>query len=183
MYIAFAFIGGKLFTILTSHEDNFIKAGLSAYGGLVGVTIASIIFEKILPSKQIIIKYTILSLPLTYSLTKIACFVAGCCHGIPYNGPFSVIYTNGLNIPLFPIQALETICFMVLFIILKKKKENKNIPYISLITISLLKFSLDFLRYDHLTKIVTINQIFSLVLCTSIIMLYLYQKKKKNLIN
>ena len=62
MYISFAFVCGKIYTVFAYGEDNILTAGLSAYGGLIGVVIASIIFEKILSTDGKIIKYTILSL-------------------------------------------------------------------------------------------------------------------------
>lgn len=103
-YVVFAFVFGKLYTFIISGNNSFLKSGLSSYGGLIGVLIASIVFEKIHPTNSKIIKYTALSLPLVYSGTKVACFLAGCCYGIPYNGIFSVTYVDGLNISLFPIQ-------------------------------------------------------------------------------
>lgn len=179
LYIAFAFIGGKLFTYLTNPKDTTIlTAGLSAYGGLIGTIASSIIFEKIQPSKGMIIKYTVLALPLIYSLSKIACFLSGCCYGIPYNGPFSITYTNGLNIPLFPIQLVETICFGFLFLLIHKMKKKPNIEYFTIIGVSILKFSLDFLRYDHIHILITVNQIFSIIL---LIVTIIYMVYKKNL--
>ena len=38
------------------------------------------------------------TLPLIYGLAKIACFIVGCCHGIPYDGLFSVTYADGTPI-------------------------------------------------------------------------------------
>ena len=179
LYIAFAFIGGKLFTYLTNPKDTTIlTAGLSAYGGLIGTIASSIIFEKIQPSKGMIIKYTVLALPLIYSLSKIACFLSGCCYGIPYNGPFSITYTNGLNISLFPIQLVETICFGFLFLLIHKMKKKPNIEYFTIIGVSILKFSLDFLRYDHIHILITVNQIFSIIL---LIVTIIYMVYKKNL--
>ena len=61
---------GKIYTVFAYGEDNILTAGLSAYGGLIGVVIASIIFEKILSTDGKIIKYTILSLPLVYEHDK-----------------------------------------------------------------------------------------------------------------
>ena len=177
IYLSFSFIGGKLFTILTSNV-NFLEAGLSSYGGFLGVIVGSIIFEKILPIGGLTIKYSILSLPLVYGLSKIACFISGCCFGIPYNGLFYVIYKDGLNIKLFPIQIVETFCFLILFTILHFKKNNKNIIYITIISSALLKFLLDFLRYDHLNIILTANQIFSLILITFLI-IFLFIRKQK----
>lgn len=181
MYAAFSFVLGKMFTIITNpNENNFLTAGLSSYGGLVGVILSAYIFEKILPTNNKIIKYSIISLPLIYGLTKIACFVVGCCYGIPYNGIFNVIYTSGLNKPLFPIQITETIVFLIIFIICHKLRNNKNIIYITIILVSIFKFLLDFLRYDHITKLITVNQIFSIVLLIGTIIVFIYNKKRNN---
>lgn len=178
MYITFAFIFGKLYTIFAYGEGNIITAGLSAYGGLIGVIIAAIIFEKILPTKNRTIKYTILSLPLVYGLTKLACSIVGCCGGIPYNGIFKVKYLSHEGIWQFPIQITETILFLLLFIICYKLKDNKYINYIVLISVSILKFLLDFLRYEHIKILITRNQIFSIILLIVTIIVFIYYKKK-----
>lgn len=179
MYITFSIVLGKMFTIVTDpNVNNFLTAGLSSYGGLIGVIVAAIIFEKILPTNNKIIKYSIISLPLIYGLTKIACFIVGCCYGIPYNGIFSITYTNGLNKPLFPIQITETIVFLIIFIICHRLRNNKNIIYITIILVSVFKFSLDFLRYEHITKLITVNQIFSIILLIGTIVIWIINKRK-----
>ncbi len=142
---------------------SILTAGLSAYGGLIGVVIATIIFEKILPSKGIIIKYTILSLPLVYGLTKIGCSIVGCCGGIPYEGIFKVKYINGLNVWQIPVQITETLVFLLIFVLCQLFKNNKKINYIVLILVSIFKFLLDFLRYEHIETAITNNQVFSIL--------------------
>lgn len=179
MMMAFALIFGKLYTILTEDVESFLKAGLSSYGGLVGVVIAAIYFEKLIPFDNKLVKYSILSLPLVYGLSKIACTVVGCCGGIPYNGPLNVTYTGMQNIKQFPIQALEVIVFIIIFIICNKFKNKKNITYVTLFLCALFKFLLDFLRYDHVTKLITVNQIFSIILIVIIGIVYFYNKKKE----
>lgn len=180
MYIAFAFICGKMYTVLVYDEYNILKAGLSAYGGLVGVVIASIIFEKMLPSDGIITKYTILSLPLVYGLSKIGCFIAGCCSGIPYEGLFKIKYANLLNIWQFPIQIIESIIFISIFILCHNLKKNKNINYFVLIMVAFFKFLLDFLRYDHIDLLITKNQLFSIILLAITIIIYIVNSYKIN---
>ena len=176
MYIPFAIICGKMYTIFAYGDSNIITSGLSAYGGLIGVVIASIIFEKILPVDGKIIKYTILSLPLVYGLSKIACAVAGCCGGIPYEGIFKVKYVNELNIWQFPTQITEALVAIIIFIICHKLRKNKNINYIVLILVAITKFSLDFLRYDHINIAITKNQIFSIILLIITIITYIINK-------
>lgn len=179
LYLTFAFTFGKLYTMLTNGNNlNFIQVGLSSYGGLVGVTLAAIIFEKILPANNQILKYSVISLPLVYGLSKIACAIVGCCYGIPYNGFLSVTYTSGLNVPLFPVQMLETIVFLIIFILSHKLRKNKNIIYIVILSCTLFKFLLDFLRYDHVTKLITVNQIFSILLFVITIIIYIYNRLK-----
>ncbi len=177
MYVMFALFFGKFYTMVTNPEETkFLTAGLSAYGGLVGTILAAIIFEKILPCDNKIIKYSILALPLIYSLTKIACFVSGCCYGIPYDGFLSVTYVDGLNINVFPIQITETVAFLILFLFCNKFKDKENIEYITLILTAILKFLLDFLRYDHLTISITTNQIFSIILIILTILIWIYNR-------
>lgn len=180
LFIPCSFMFGKIYTLMTNPEQkSIITVGLSAYGGLIGVIIASIIFEYIIPTNKNIVKYSVLSLPLIYGLTKIACFISGCCYGIPYNGPLYVIYPDGLNIPQFPVQITETIVSLLVFIICHKLKNNKYIIYITLLLTSFVKFSLDFLRYDHLTKVITPNQIFSIILIIITIIMFLYEKRRR----
>lgn len=180
LYGLFAIVFGKFYTIITSNfKYNIINAGLSSYGGLIGVVLASIIFELIVPTNKKIIKYTIISLPLTYAIGKIACFIAGCCYGIPYNGIFNVVYKDGLNIPLFPIQITETIVFIIIFIICNKLRKNKNIIYITIFISTIAKFLLDFLRYEHINKTITANQIFSIVIIIGLIIVLIIKKLKK----
>lgn len=122
-YIVFSIVGGLIFK---NSFKKIIVISLSSYGGAIGAITSAIVFERMYPKDNIFIKGTILSLPLVYSISKIGCFLAGCCFGIPYDGVFSVTYTNGLNIPQMPIQLMETIVFMILFVICLffRKKEN-----------------------------------------------------------
>ena len=181
LYGTFAFVFGKLYTIITSEfKYNILNAGLSSYGGLIGVVLATIIFELILSTNKKLIKYAIISLPLTYGIAKIGCFIAGCCYGIPYNGIFNVVYKDGLNIPLFPVQIAETIAFILIFIICNKLRNNKNIIYITAIISLIAKFLLDFLRYEHINKILTINQIFSIIILVVLAIILLIKVKIKN---
>ena len=183
LYFIFSFFCGKIFTEVSSgFKYTMINAPLSSYGGFVGVILASFIFQKIEYSNKDLIKYSIISLPLVYGLSKIACFISGCCYGIPFNSFFSVTYTSGLNIKLFPIQIVETIVFLIIFLICNKYKKYKYISYITIIISALAKLLLDFLRYEHLTKIITINQYFSLglIIVVTIILSIKYYKDNKS---
>ena len=177
MFFILAIITGKLFTFVAyGFKTSFWNSKLSAYGGLIGVVIASFIYEKIYPSKGKVIKYTTLSLPLIYSFTKIGCFFVGCCYGIPYNGLFAVTYPHIMNKSLFPIQFLEIIVFFGIFLFCNTNKNRKDITYITFLLIAIFKFLLDFLRYSHINQILSPNQIFSIFLF--ILALIIYYKRK-----
>ena len=172
MLFVFSLIGGESLNFLFADikEYKFTLYGLSSYGGAIGILLAAIIFGKINSDNKIYLKSAVLSLPLIYSISKLACFFSGCCYGLPCNSNFCVIYTFGLNIPLIPVQLIETITFMIVFLIcliLMNNKENINI---TIILSAISKFILDYFRYDHLDKIITKNQIISIVfVCIGIV--------------
>ena len=179
IYFISVFTFSKLFTVIVSKgEANIINAGLSSYGAMLGVFAASFIFESILDLDGKLIRYSVVSLPLIYGISKTGCFIAGCCCGLPYDGPFSVIYPDGENIPLIPVQLIETVCFLLIFFILNAFSTKRYIVYITVISCALLKFLLDYLRNDHLTKSITVNQIFSIVL-VGVTLIWLFMKKIK----
>lgn len=182
MLLVLALSGGEMLSFLTSDlkSEEVMIYGLSSYGGAIGVILSGIIFEKIKPYNKIIIKSSIISLPLIYSISKLACFFAGCCYGLPYDGVGCVIYPSGLNISLIPVQLLETVTFMIIFIICILLMNNKNIISITVILSAISKFLLDYLRYDHLEKTITTNQIISIVFVfIGIIMIVNKFRKKK----
>ena len=176
MILLFAIVGGKFLSILfeKNRELIFSKIGLSSYEGAIGVIVAAIIFEKIYAKDKIFIKSAVLSLPLIYSISKLACFFAGCCYGLPCeNRFFSVTYTDGLNIPLIPIQLIETIVFGIIFIVCLSLRNKKNIICITILISAFFKFILDFFRYNHLEETISKNQIISIFFILSSIFLIL----------
>ena len=109
-------IGAKVLGALQT-GSNILVSPFSSLGAVFGEFISVVIFSlltKIELKKTIAL--SILPLPLTYSISKIGCFMAGCCYGIPYNGILSV-YNNKEELLLFPVQLAETICFAIIFAI------------------------------------------------------------------
>ena len=167
--------GAKYFTLLTNPSKyigvEFYKVGLSSYGAVIGIILMLLLFSKQYKKKFGELIYIFLpSIPLMYSIGKIGCFLVGCCYGIEYNGPFSIIYNYSYSAPkgisLFPIQLLEAIVFMLIFIYIYRNKENKyNVKFIgkTLVICGASKFLLDYLRESHVGQIISINQIVSLI--------------------
>ena len=182
LYFILAIFTGKLYTYIAEFDkfDSFMGASLSAYGGLIGTIIGALIYELIFPKKGLVIKYTILALPLVYAFTKVGCFFNGCCYGIPYDGIFNITYPHVMNVSLFPIQFVEIIAFLILFLICNYYHEKDNIAYITLYVIAILKFLVEFLRYQETSMFMNPNQIFSIILLFSTIFIHLYNNKKAN---
>lgn len=166
-------LGAKLYSFFSNpaqynyHFDIF-KIGFSSIGAVIGIIIMSFIYIKLFKTSiKEIVEIFICSIPLIYSIGKIACFITGCCCGIEYNGPFSITYLYSSNnhngISLFPIQLLESIVSFIIFIItfriVMKDKINKRNVGIITIVIFTSKFLLDFLRFTHMKELISFNQI------------------------
>ena len=94
--------------------------------------------------------------------------MAGCCHGIEYAGILHVKYEAdsacALTTGVFPVQITETIIFFIIYFLLNLKRQKKGIVLKTLFFSALAKFLLEFLRYSHVGKIVTVNQMVCLII-------------------
>lgn len=181
LFLFLIVIGGIGLTII----ENFIfyrklVIGVASYGGLLGMISAIFIFTKFFKYNiHHFFKILFISVPLMYSISKIGCFLSGCCYGIEYEGLANVIYISShmapLNIPLFPIQLVESLTFLLIFIylILLYKRKNNKIISISLILCGIAKYFLEFLRYSW-QPIITFTQVISLLFI--LIGLYLFKR-------
>ena len=185
-------LGAKLLTYILNYskydEFDFFKLGLSSYGAVIGallfLLLFSLQFKK--PFKDLLSLF-IVPIPLMYAIGKIGCFLVGCCYGIKYSGIFSVVYNYSLHAPvgvsLFPIQIVESIVFLLIFIyMLNKKLQNKfntQAIGISFIFCGLAKFILDFFRMSHQNVILSINQYISLFFIVVGFIVLLSLKKNK----
>lgn len=186
-----AIFGGKIFTFLVNYDRvdgffDFYKTGLSSYGAVIGIILMLLLFSFQFRKRFSDLIYTLVpALPLMYGIGKIGCFLVGCCHGIMYDGPFSVVYNYSYNsikgINLFPIQLLEAIVFILIFMfilcLVKKKKKYIVVIGITFILCGISKFLLDFLRISHINKIISINQIVSIVFIVIGLLIILKNRK------
>lgn len=180
--------GGKLFTYLVNIKKydsfNFFTLGFSSLGSLIGGILFLILFciqfkRNIKETLSLFIK----PIPLMYAVGKIGCFLVGCCYGIEYSGPFSIVYKYSMNdingISLFPVQIVESIVFMIIFIITIVKKID---IYKLILMCSISKFLLDFLRFKNNNMILSVNQIGCLfIIIISLILIYKSNEKKKQI--
>lgn len=173
--------GGKLGAVLTAAANgkalSFAQAGVTGLGGAAGLLLGTVIFARIVPEKrdQSFELYAV-SLGLLYGLSKFGCLFAGCCRGIAYGGPGKIRYMDAgkpVTDWLFPIQAVEALSFLALFMVLDRRMAHSKAPAPTLTVgaYAVLKFLLDYLRgYAH-RPWVTVNQVGCLILLSACIFL------------
>ncbi len=165
------FLGAKILYIITvakyidwSHffEKGYFKAimtgGFVMYGGLIGALLFVFLGKAI--HKIDVIKYVrefIFAFPLAHGFGRIGCFMAGCCYGVPYDGPISVVFPEESMAPpgihLFPVQLFEAIFLFVIFGILLFVKIKFSFKYpieLYFLLYGVLRIFTEALRYDEI---------------------------------
>ncbi len=165
-------------------------SGMVFYGGLYGGLLAGVLFarHKKYPLKDMSDVFAC-SIPAFHMFGRIGCFFAGCCYGIPFERGIAgrVISSGGKeNIHRLPIQLIEAVCLLILFIVLVtlfvKSKFCGRLMSIYLLSYSVLRFILEFFRGDEIRGrflIFSTSQWISLITVISV-STYLLLKKNKN---
>ncbi len=198
-----AIVGAKLLFIAVSLKDiiqsdipfyYWIKGGFVFYGGLIGGAAGLWIYTKQFRMRIMdFVDIYAAVLPLGHSIGRVGCYFAGCCYGIPYDGPGAVIYHESLTMtpletPLLPIQLIEAAGLMVLSIVLAicylKISRRGAVAAFYVIGYSSLRFVLEFFRGDRARGIwlnVSTSQWISLALvCVLIFICIMEYRKNQN---
>ena len=101
---------------------NF-SSGYVVYGGLIGGVLTGYIYCR---RKNVdfwkIFDITVPAVALAQFFGRIGCFLAGCCYGMPTDGPCGVVFEHSLYAPsdtaLFPIQLVSAGCNLLNCIVL-----------------------------------------------------------------
>ncbi|MDY2960674.1 MAG: prolipoprotein diacylglyceryl transferase [Hornefia sp.] len=167
-----------------------INGGFVFYGGLILGVFTSLSCGKIHKIQTIdFLKKYIFAIPLAHAFGRLGCFFVGCCYGIPYSKIGAVRFPSNSfaphNIPLFPVQLLESILLFLLSVILytlsKKSKSSYNIE-IYLFLYGLIRVLIEFLRFDSVRGVywgVSTSQYISFVLILISTFCFLLRKRKK----
>ena len=163
-----------LFSVLTADDmvEQLGKISFSSIGGLIGVAVGVIVLGQIYKEYRTkLIKAYTLVIPLMYSISKMGCFLVGCCYGMEYSGAFSVTYHGRFaactGIELFPVQLLESLVFLIIFLfglILEYVIKAQKTVAILIIICAISKGLLDFLRASHVGIVISVNQVSCLVI-------------------
>jgi phosphatidylglycerol---prolipoprotein diacylglyceryl transferase len=164
-----AILGGRIFYILTdwqAYSQNWIESlypwsgGFSVLGSILGVLLVIPWYLKqhkipALKFFDILATYA----PLLQSISRIGCFLAGCCYGaIAENLFWAITFTNPsalapLYIPLHPTQIYSSIIsfliFTITYVISKTKHKPGQVLFSYLFLESISRFFIDFFRGDR----------------------------------
>lgn len=212
-------IGARLFFVIEHWEEysrrplNILavwKGGLVLYGGFFGGVAGGIYLSW--KRKISIPRYFDAGAPsiaLGIFLTRIGCFLNGCCYGKPTDSPFGVSFPkgsyayynhlrNGLispesssSLPVHPTELYSSFGGLVLFgimLLLIRRKKKFDGQYMLEFTIlySVMRFIVEIFRGDHprwALSFMTTPQVISLILFAVCVPLYLYlyfRKEEKN---
>ncbi len=162
-----ALIGARLMYVIInfdSYRGNLLdiikvwKGGLVFFGGFLTAVPVVAVYLKF-NGVNIWKTADILSpgMALGHAVGRLGCFFAGCCYGKVCNMPFAVRFTNPdslapLNVNLHPTQIYEVFSNLILFILLallmKRKKNDGSIFLIYIILYSIFRFVIEFFRGD-----------------------------------
>lgn len=172
--------------LLTYYSSDRQYFGFSSIGGLVGMYIGvllSSVVHRNYGEIRVMAENCTFALPLMYSISKIGCLFAGCCHGIEYSGFLSLHYISatGREMTVFPVQLIETIVFFMIFVVgmvLYKMHSRKSLYVVLGLSVSV-KFILDFFRESHIGKELSLNQILCLILLAVMISVSWFYKRRQ----
>lgn len=206
--IIVAIAGGRLLYLFTNWHEFTIYEGIAVwqYGGFsfLGSLLAIISFIPlylkklkipILPFCDLVCIYA----PLLYSISRVGCFLAGCCHGKITNSIFGVVYTHpDVMVPaslkfvkIHPTQLYSSIFMFIAFLLIYyifqyKFKKPGQIFMLYLISASIERFTMDFFRGDleiinlPILKIISIHQWISLSIFIFAISMLVHIKETEN---
>ena len=195
-----ALLGGRTLFFMTFPESYtqpqdffaFYEGGFSILGAVVGVLITLPAYLRylaipVVPFLDLIALYT----PLLQSISRIGCFMAGCCYGLPTSKPWGIIYTDTQSVaPLYvcmhPTQLYSAMGLLIIFalmyfVIQHAFKKTGQLICWYLLLIGAERFLVEFWRADRATNaLFSLNQLVATgMIGTALIGLAIthYQKK------
>jgi phosphatidylglycerol:prolipoprotein diacylglycerol transferase len=166
-----ALLGAKLLMLVTDpyyyeHPANvvsweFIRSAGVFYGGfLAALVYAAWYFRRHhLPGWKTADAFAP-AIALGHTFGRLGCFTAGCCFGRPTDGPLGVVFSNPLcsvepgflGIPLYPVQLMEALGNLLIFIglmlLYRRKRFDGQMILVYVMAYGILRFILEFFRGD-----------------------------------
>ena len=175
-----------------------MSSGFVFYGGLLGGVLGYLVGVKIANcSFHDFLNVFAFVIPYIHAWGRVGCFCAGCCYGIPYEGPLAVHYSNPVSdVPcgpgIFPVQILEALllfafAFWVLLMLLRHAElVSASLFLYYTLYYSLVRFGLEYLRHDKSRGffwIFSTSQwisLFIFLISVTILVLDFFQRRRNN---
>ncbi|NIT36564.1 MAG: prolipoprotein diacylglyceryl transferase [candidate division Zixibacteria bacterium] len=146
------------------------RGGVIFYGGLFAAAVTAIVFMKrrgipVWLGADLVAP----QVALGYAITRVGCFLNGCCYGKLTSLPWGV-GPPGLGIRFHPVQLYASAANLVIFVILvvawRHRRFDGQIFWGYLVLYSIYRFAIEFFRGDHgpLALGLTVPQFMSIVL-------------------
>jgi phosphatidylglycerol:prolipoprotein diacylglycerol transferase len=161
--LLFAIIGARGIFVLTMYREyagdprtvlDVWRGGLSFHGGLLGAVIATMIF-----CRWRRVRFAVLAdictpgICLGYAITRVGCFLNGCCHGGPTTLPWGVRFpeiAHQFPMPVHPTQLYASAGSIGLFVIVTALWKYMHRPGqlfpLYLVLYSAMRFLLEYTR-------------------------------------
>ena len=170
--------------------EGILNTGIVFYGGLIGLLISYYICTKVSKQDKRILDIVAVCIPLFHSITRVGCFVGGCCFGIEIHSHFAINYTTTVfdevtttyRVPTQLIEAVFNICLFVylLFLFSRNNWKEKNILRRYLLIYSIGRFIIEFWRGDLVRGVilgVSFSQVISILIWIYLLSTYIKSKK------
>ncbi len=190
------FVGNWLDMINPFHPEMFGIAGLNLYGGVLFGMIGSIVYcrWRRLPILGVFDLFAP-TIGIGLAVSRVGCFLNGCCFGTPTNLPWGVTFPPGSipyfvfgSQPLHPAQLYSSIYGLLLFlglnILLHRRKFVGQVAAVLLMCEAVCRYALEYVRYyesDMYISVMgmhpTFNMLIAIALFLAGISLYIYQSR------
>ncbi len=170
------------------------QGGLSLLGAVIATLVVVPIYLNwqriaVLPFFDLVATYA----PLLQSVSRIGCFLAGCCYGIHTKMPWAIMYSDPRSlapicIPLHPTQLYSALSMFGIFLIMKlyaqqRYKQPGQQLSLYLILASASRLLIDFWRADRtlspiLGTWLSVNQVIAVALMAVGLVGLLYTSKR-----
>jgi len=192
--------GGRIWFLITnpievsSWLDYFTvwNGGLSILGAIIGIimTLSLYLNWNKIPILLLLDRLTLYA-PFLQSISRLGCFFAGCCHGLPTNLPWGITYHHPdslapLDVMMHPTQIYSSISLMIIFITLYLFDKHHNSKPGQILTLyimltSIERFTVEFWRGDTIgsktsgfMQFLSVQQILALILFISALFLFFF---------
>lgn len=137
--------------------DNPLGFGMTFYGWMVGCIFGWCIYATFTNLRPwFLLDFFSPSLALAHAFGRIGCFLGGCCHGRPTMSCIgvrfpaqSIPWMRYGNLPLYPVQLIESIWLFVVFTLLLRRIPFRHRMAAYLILVGTGRFFAEFLRGDE----------------------------------